>query len=777
MGVTEHSQRRGMAAIPAFSWLKAVAALAFWAAAATLSVAEESLDRNTPTAPGMIQLTFPPETELRVLVDYVSQRLGVRFLYDEQVANKRISVRATEPIPADTLLNVLESALKMKGLALVDGDVPGWKRIVPAGDLAQIAVPHQEVSSEDVSGATPVTQTFRVVHMAPERIGQLIAPFLTKQGANTITLAEQKLLIVTDYADNLKRIAQLVATIDQAGPERVLKCYEAQHVEATALAQQITQSLATAASADAAVKPADVSPDARTNQLVIVGTDRQIEHVLRIARALDVDLGQRTQVYTLEYVAAERIDQLVKELFDPVTIKRLYRSAVDQDDNLLIATTTEEIHERLAWLQSEMDVATKRPGSAVKFYRIKYANAQDIMNTLRAIETQSGSTSEQDSRRGVSALGRGPAGATDSSATKAAPIGFAPGANQPGATGQPSPMPPASKEPPAAGQPSVNSPSTAAPPSSIVPGAARVSVDPNSNSIIVIADRGVQQMYADLIQRLDCRRPQVMIEAKVVILDTSDDFSFGVELSADRLLGPRRLMQFTSFGLSTVNPVTGSLALIPGRAFNWALVDPENADAVIRALAAHRRAKVLSSPRILVNDNATGTLASVTEVPFTSVNASNTVATTSFAGFAEAGTTIEATPRISDDDYLQLDFSISLNSFTGAGGNGVPPPRQTDEVVSSATIPDGYTVIVGGLTRRNESQSREGIPFLEKIPIVRFFASVQTATKSQSTLFVFLRPVILQDDKFRDLKFFSDAGLAGAQECKNYPDATPLVIE
>jgi general secretion pathway protein D len=338
-------------------------------------------------------------------------------------------------------------------------------------------------------------------------------------------------------------------------------------------------------------------------------------------------------------------------------------------------------------------------------------------------------------------------------------------------------MPPASKESPAAGQPSVNSPSTAAPPNSIVPGAARVSVDPNSNSIIVIADRGVQQMYADLIQRLDCRRPQVMIEAKVVILDTSDDFSFGVELSADRLLGPRRLMQFTSFGLSTVNPVTGSLALIPGRAFNWALVDPENADAVIRALAAHRRAKVLSSPRILVNDNATGTLASVTEVPFTSVNASNTVATTSFAGFAEAGTTIEATPRISDDDYLQLDFSISLNSFTGAGGNGVPPPRQTDEVVSSATIPDGYTVIVGGLTRRNESQSREGIPFLEKIPIVRFFASVQTATKSQSTLFVFLRPVILQDDKFRDLKFFSDAGLAGAQECKNYPDATPLVIE
>ncbi len=754
-----------------------LAVAALLAARLTSAVADEAVQKNGDTKTAMVELTFPPETELRVLIDYVSQRLGVKFLYDEQVVNKRISIRAAEPVPADTLLNVLESALKMKGLALVEGDLPGWKRIVAAGDLAQIAVQEGEESLGNISGATAVTQTFSLTHIAPEAVTPLITPFLTKQGANTIMLPEKNMLVVTDYADNLRRIAQLIGRIDQAGPQRVLKLYEVQHVEAASLAQQISQSLAARGPAEGNAKPLEVSPDSRTNQLMLLGTQSQIDQALQLARSLDVHLGQRTQAYSFRHIEAERIDRFVKELFDPITIKRLYRSAVDQNDNLLIVTATEPIHERIVWLQSEMDVETKRPGSAVKFYHIKYANAQDILNTLRAIEHPTGAKAANNSRRGVSPLGRAAGEAVSDTTNELAQV--VPGANTPAQPGGPPPMPPAQQAVgvQASSSQSATSETSSSSSTSLVAGAARLSVDPNSNSIIVIADRGVQQIYADLIERLDRRRPQVMIEAKVVILDTSDDFSLGIEIGGNHSLGTSKLMQFTSFGLSAVDPVTGALALAPGRAFNWALVDPKSADAVIRSLSAHKRAKVLSSPRILVNDNATGTLASVTEVPFTSVNASTTVATTSFAGFAEAGTTIEATPRVSLDGYLQLDFSISLNSFTGPGGNGVPPPRQTDQVTSSATVPDGYTVIVGGLTRRNESEAHEGIPFLEKIPVIKLLTSIRTESKSQTTLFVFLRPVVLQDDKFRDLKFLSDEDLSCSTQPGNFPEAAPLLVK
>jgi type II secretory pathway component GspD/PulD (secretin) len=186
---------------------------------------------------------------------------------------------------------------------------------------------------------------------------------------------------------------------------------------------------------------------------------------------------------------------------------------------------------------------------------------------------------------------------------------------------------------------------------------------------------------------------------------------------------------------------------------------------------------VISAPRLLVNDNATGTLSSVTEIPFTSVNASQTVATTSFAGFADAGTTVSVTPHISDDNHLNLEFQITLNEFQGsAGTSGVPPPRQTDEIQSQVTIPDGHTLIVGGLNRLSGTHDIDGIPILERIPIVRLATSKQDRSQDRTSLFIFLRPVILRDDKFRDLKYFSERDTVHADIATDYPASVPLLI-
>ena len=81
---------------------------------------------NEPT----VQLNFPQEVEIQVLIDYVSNRLGIKFLYDDQVRSKRISIKSPGQVPTSSVLAVLESALRMKGLVLADADAPGWKRIV-----------------------------------------------------------------------------------------------------------------------------------------------------------------------------------------------------------------------------------------------------------------------------------------------------------------------------------------------------------------------------------------------------------------------------------------------------------------------------------------------------------------------------------------------------------------------------------------------------------------------------------------------------------------------
>lgn len=738
---------------------------------------------NAAAPPNNVQLNLPDNMELKLFIDFVSQRLGVRILYDDAINNQKITIKAPDQIPADTLDDLLQSVLKIKGFAIVDADVAGWKRIVKVDKLSNIAQPDGGRPLVDLEATEAITQSFPLKHVTPERIEEIIKPFLTEGKSDTIKLPTQNTLIITDYAGNLKRLAQLIASVDRPGPESVLKFYAAEHVDASALQKQIIEVL-TARLAGTKIPgsaPLQITIDARTNKLLFIGPPDEVDAAMELAKSFDIPLGIRSQVYSFQFVEAERIDKLIRDLLDPLTVERLYRSSIDETDNLLIVSTTADIHQRIAALQQQMDLESKRADSDVKFYKLRFADAAEVLQTIQSI--QSGTTSlDRFGERGVSPLGRG----RWNDSQYGYPMGyddrFVPGPNQPGIPGSYLPATtPAYRPPPEEALVNVNNVTVNGPQAdaanSLLPNAARVTADPTTNSIIVVGDRGVQQTYKDLIEFLDRRRPQVMIEAKIVILDTSDNFALGIELSGGDRIDPFKVFNFTSYGLSMVDAATGALSLIPGRGYNFTLVEPDIADAVLRALATHRRARVMSSPRILVNDNATGTLASVAEVPFTSVNASNVVATTSFAGFAEAGTTITCTPRITDDNHLDLDYVLTLNSFTGAGGDGVPPPRQTDELSSNVTIPDGYTVIVGGLNRENSSQFRESVPYLEQIPLLRVLLSNRTSANSKSTLFVFLRPVILRDDKFADLKYISDRDLKCSTICPNFPVSQPVIVK
>jgi len=137
-------------------------------------------------------------------------------------------------------------------------------------------------------------------------------------------------------------------------------------------------------------------------------------------------------------------------------------------------------------------------------------------------------------------------------------------------------------------------------------------------------------------------------------------------------------------------------------------------------------------------------------------------------------------PHISESEYLQLEYSVSLSSFTGSpvneSGTTLPPPRKSDAVQSQVTIPDGSTIVVGGLNSRNMTQTVDSIPILGSIPFLRYLFSNRTNIDSTSTLFVFIRPVILRDDKFADLKFLSENEVRNAEMPPDFPVSEPLTV-
>ena len=704
------------------------------------------LSQTAPaTAPSQISLNFPENVELKTLVDYASQRLGLNIIYqDEQLAGLKVTIKTPQSIPSTALLGLVQSLLKMRGLALIDAEQPGFKRIVP---LAASSRPSTQPNSLANAGEQVVTQAFNLESVDAQRAETAVKPFLSGPTAGSIAIPEQHLLLVTDFASNVARLSQIIALIDQ--PNRALQVgyIPVKNADASNLSLEVKQILQARVRASALPGQSpegnfDVSQDRRTGQLIVVGSQAVLQQAREIVESLDVPIPEQQS---------------------PI---RFYK---------LANATAGDVLETIRALEGESQSTTAPPTASPSGPPTASASGAPT-NPVAAQATPGSSVNAAGASTaggnpplpgGISALN----GQSGFGQSNGSPSGY------PGQAGQGG-SPFATSPPGAAGLGSTAVTSATPAPTGFRTRNASVAADPNTNTIIVVAEPAVQKMYEQLIKSLDKRRPQVLIEATLVSLDTSHGFSLGVELSGNAQSGKTQVVTFSSFGLSTPNPMTGALALTPGVGFNGAIVGSDVADVIVQALHTTKRATVSSAPRILVNDNATGTLSSLDGEPYTSTAIGNTISTTSFGGYAQAGTTVTLTPHISEADYLQLEYQVSVSSFTSPGNptQGIPPGVQQDAIQSRVTIPDGSTVIVGGLNRKTTSHAIQGIPFLDQIPVVKYFFRQQSDSDEKITLFVFLRPIILRDDQFQDLRFLSERDIKAAGLPPGMPTSEPLPI-
>ena len=724
----------------------------------------QSLPKSKPAKNPLITLRFPEKLELKIFVDYVSKRAGINILYDEKLGRRLITIKAPSQVPLSSLLGILNSALKMNNLALIDDEQRGWKRIVQADKLVAIAPPISQTGRTQLV----MTRIYKLQHADLTQAAKVIKPFLTQPGGNSFDLSEQKLLIVTDYAANIQRITDLIKLVDQPKEAILVKFLSIKHIEASKIKAKVKEVLSTKQAARGSdiklLKQVAILGDDRINQLIIIGTTEQVAEVEKFVHSFDVPLGLITKVYQFQSASPKRIDMLTKKLIGDLTIKRVYRSVIDTEAGMLIVTGTRQIHQQVESLKEQLDKPVPEDQSPIRFYKLANATASDVLATIRQIEGGENLSFV----RIDNLLGQ----------ARKKHLGSGENLPPPG-PGKSLPKPPSYT--PSMETGALKSNAELAPVrKGIETKQARVVADVNTNTIIVVAPPAVQRIYEKLIAILDRRRPQVLIECTIVTLDTSDGFSLGVDISASGTPTSGKIdqwMTFGQFGLNSVDASTGRLTLTPSIGFNGAILSASIVDIIIHALETSGRAKVISAPRILVNDNSSGSLASIAEQPYTSVNASDTVATTSFAGYASAGTTIDVTPHIAEGNHLQLEYSITLNSFTGQSENGIPPPRSTNTLASKITIPDGHTIIVGGLNRQDTSETASSLPGMSKIPLLQFFPGIKTKNKGNSTLFVFIRPIILRDDRFRDLKYLSEKDMELAGLPSDMPTSAPVVME
>jgi len=294
---------------------------------------------------------------------------------------------------------------------------------------------------------------------------------------------------------------------------------------------------------------------------------------------------------------------------------------------------------------------------------------------------------------------------------------------------------------------------------------AQVTAAPEINAVIIRASAAEHEEFSSIISELDKPRRQVVLEARLVTVRSTDSFEFGFELAgADLGGGGPQQIGFSKFGIGAIDSATGQIRISPTAPFglNYALFDDEDYSLVLNALRTMGDTRVTSSPKVLVQDNAQGVISQVNQEPYEVSNQGVSTTTTAFGGFVDAGTILTVTPHVSERG-LRLDYSINLSAFGTRENENLPPPRLQNSVQGTVRVPDGKMVVLGGLVASDEQTVDSGVPLLMDIPVLGWLFKKRTRQTRNDTLFVFVKPVVIRDPAFRDLLYLSESDLKKAE--------------
>jgi general secretion pathway protein D len=285
--------------------------------------------------------------------------------------------------------------------------------------------------------------------------------------------------------------------------------------------------------------------------------------------------------------------------------------------------------------------------------------------------------------------------------------------------------------------------------------------DESTNSLLIAASRRRYEEVLELIHRLDLRQDQVLIETALIELSGRDSLDLGVELGfADVPGSGTGGFGVSSFGLSTFQDTDGDGIpdiRVPalGNGITAGIIDADDFSLpiLVRALRDRQDTNVLNIPSVLVNNNGSATVTTLDEQPTTQVTATGVGGQTqeNFNNYQQAGITMQISPSISASGYLRLSVSLEVSSFTGTFSGPIPPPRITRSIQTSVSVPNGDTMVIGGIITDNKGEQRTSIPLLGDLPVLGALFRRDVDNQNRTTLYFFVTPHILKDKNFADL--------------------------
>lgn len=303
-----------------------------------------------------------------------------------------------------------------------------------------------------------------------------------------------------------------------------------------------------------------------------------------------------------------------------------------------------------------------------------------------------------------------------------------------------------------------------------------VQADEATNSVLITADVETMDTLLSIIDSLDIRRAQVLVEAIIVEISGNNAKEIGVEWlyqSEDsgfggfapggglaNVAGPALSLLDDPSSNSALGSLAGGIASAKSPIFGVGRLG-RNVDflSVLKLLQTTESSNILSTPSLLTTDNSEASILVGQQVPFVtgSYSGFNNGGNTGGTGFSspfntvnreDVGIKLQVTPHINEGDTVVLDIEQEISSVLGATQNSPNGPTTTKrEIKTQILAGDGQTVVLGGLIQDQISKTDQRVPVLGSIPVLGHLFRSQGARKEKTNLLIFLKPTIVRTDE------------------------------
>ncbi|RQO46301.1 type II secretion system secretin GspD [Pseudomonas sp. KBW05] len=627
--------------------------------------APAAIKARNPLGDQPVQLNFV-DADIQAVVRALSRATGQQFLVDPRVKGN-LTLVSEGQVPAHQAYDMLLAALRMQGFSVVD--VGGVAQVVPEADAKLLGGPIYSAGSSGMQ-----TRTFRLQYENAVNLIPVLRPIVSPNNPINAYPGNNS-IVITDYAENLARVAQIINGID--------------------------------------------TPSAIDTDVVKVQNGIAVDIAAMVAELLDTQGADQTQK--------------INVVGDP------------RSNSIIIRSGSPERTELARNLIYKLDNAQSNPSNMHVVY-LRNAQAGKLAQSLRGLLTGESESGVSDEARGkLSAMG-GTGQNTQGSAAQNS-SGTPTGSGVQSSYGQ---------DKQTTGATTSKDQDTA-----FSAGGVTIQADATTNTLLISAPDPLYRNLREVIDMLDQRRAQVVIESLIVEVGEDDATEFGVQWQAGNLGGKGGFggVNLGGSGVNATPTSKTSIDVLP-KGLNIGLVNGTvdipgigkvlDLKVLARALKSKGGTNVLSTPNLLTLDNEAASIFVGQTIPFVTGSYVTGGGGTSNNPFQtvqreEVGLKLNVRPQISEGGTVKLDIYQEVSSVDTRASVDAGTVTNKRAIDTSILLDDGQIMVLGGLLQDGYSQSNDAVPWLSDIPGLGALFRNEKRSVTKTNLMVFLRPYIIRD--------------------------------